>query len=848
MGKDLNQNTNQSTNKNNASNKMRKPKFNFSWLYLLLLFGVAYVFLTKSGNSSTKQLAYTDFQACLDSGYVKEVLVNKDYLTLKFSVDKDGEKYIYGDVSKSSNPRVPQVEFGSVTSLENHLDSARVHGKFDGKVSYERDDNTVWNILIQIGPLILLVVFWFFIMNRMGGGNFGGGVFNFGKSKAKLFDQNATTTKITFKDVAGQTEAKREVHEIVDFLRNPKKYTELGGKIPKGALLVGPPGTGKTLLAKAVAGEAEVPFFSMSGSDFVEMFVGVGASRVRDLFQQAKEKSPCIIFIDEIDAIGRARSNRTNMGGNDERENTLNQLLTEMDGFGTNSGIIILAATNRADVLDKALLRAGRFDRQIHVDLPDLNERKAIFHVHLRPIKIDETVDVDTLARQTPGFSGADIANVCNEAALIAARKNSPWVNKQCFLDAVDRIIGGLEKKTKVMTAAEKRAIAIHEAGHATISWFCQYANPLVKVTIVPRGQALGAAWYMPEERQITTKEELLDEICATLGGRAAEEICIGRISTGAMNDLEKVTKRSYGMIAYAGMSESLPNLCYYNNDEYSFSKPYSDHTAQLIDEEVKKQIAEQYERAKQILTEHKEGHAELAQLLIDREVIYAEDVERIFGKRPWVSRTEEILASNETDSQPDIDGMDHSAENEEYIRSKVIEAVVEKAKIRESKNGETEKNQESKPAQEEKQEKKEPKPFQELKVTTHEEPVPIVATAATALIDEEKAEEEDLEMEPFELLDPIPQDELDAARAEEALQEQNTLQAQPAESAVKAGAEETSVADTATETPEANREKTASDEKNPIQYVAPENAASSQPNEKNHTPSSPHEQTLFGW
>ena len=743
---------------NNASNKMRKPKFNLSWLYLFLLAGIAYVFLTKSGNSSTKQLSYTDFQACLDSGYVKEIMVNKDYLTLKFSIDPKGEKYIYGDVSKQQTPRIPVVEFGSVHSLENKIDSARVHGKFTGKVSYERDDNTLWNILIQFGPLILLVVLWFFIMNRMGGGGIGGGIFNFGKSKAKLFDQNATTTKVTFKDVAGQTEAKREVHEIVDFLKNPKKYTELGGKIPKGALLVGPPGTGKTLLAKAVAGEADVPFFSMSGSDFVEMFVGVGASRVRDLFQQAKEKSPCIIFIDEIDAIGRARGNKASIGGNDERENTLNQLLTEMDGFGTNSGIIILAATNRADVLDKALLRAGRFDRQIHVDLPDLNERKAIFNVHLRPIKIDETVDVDLLARQTPGFSGADIANVCNEAALIAARNNSAWVNKQCFLDAVDRIIGGLEKKTKVMTADEKRAIALHEAGHATISWFCQYANPLVKVTIVPRGQALGAAWYMPEERQITTKEEILDDICATLGGRAAEDLCIGRISTGAMNDLEKVTKRSYGMIAYAGMSESLPNLCYYNNEEYSFTKPYSDYTAKLIDEEVKKLIAEQYARAKQILMEHKEGHAELAQLLIDKEVIYAEDVERIFGKRPWVSRTEEILAANAEVTPPTgNDDTDHSAENEEFIRKKVVEAVVEKAKKGEmvdmKPNGTNDKPQ---------KEKREPKQFHELKVTTHETPAVgegLVAQAVQTDM-EDTASEKQLDdadaMEPFELLNPI--------------------------------------------------------------------------------------------
>ena len=728
-------------NKDNSSKRMRKPKYNLNWIYMILLFGVAFVLLSKTGNSSSKQLSYTDFERCLDSGYVTEILVNKDDLSLKFSVNKDGEKSIYGNVSKDPvGKRIPEVEFGSVENLENKVDSARVHGMFTGKVSYERDDNTLWNILIQVGPLVLLVVFWFFIMNRMGGGGGKGGIFSFGKSKAKLFEQNDAEVRITFKDVAGQTEAKREVHEIVDFLKNPKKYTELGGKIPKGALLIGPPGTGKTLLAKAVAGEAEVPFFSLSGSDFVEMFVGVGASRVRDLFQQAKEKAPCIVFIDEIDAIGRARGNKASMGGNDERENTLNQLLTEMDGFGTNSGIIILAATNRADILDKALLRAGRFDRQIHVELPDLSERKAIFNVHLRPIKIDETVDVDTLARQTPGFSGADIANVCNEAALIAARKNSPWVNKQCFLDAVDRIIGGLEKKTKVMTDSEKRAIALHEAGHATVSWFCQYANPLVKVTIVPRGQALGAAWYMPEERQITTKEEMLDEICATLGGRAAEELCIGRISTGAMNDLEKVTKRSYGMIAYAGMSESLPNLCYYNNDEYQFSRPYSEHTAELIDLEVKKQIAEQYERAKQILEEHKEGHAQLAQLLIEREVIYAEDVENIFGKRPWISRTEELLAANEAQNNNGASGPvdDHAAENEEIIRKKAVEAVLEKAKADNNGNAEVGSNgkaetgteagnngkAESEKKGKDETEKKVQKPFQELKVTTFE-PVP---------------------------------------------------------------------------------------------------------------------------
>ena len=507
------------------------------------------------------------------------------------------------------------------------------------------------NILINVLPFVVLVAIWIFLMRRMGGGGAGGGVFSVGKSKARIYEKN-DELNVTFKDVAGQAGAKQEVQEIVDFLKNPKKYTELGGKIPKGALLIGPPGTGKTLLAKAVAGEAGVPFFSMSGSDFVELFVGVGASRVRDVFRQAKEKAPCIIFIDEIDAVGRARSKNPAMGGNDERENTLNALLTEMDGFGTNSGVIVLAATNRADMLDKALLRAGRFDRQIHVDLPDLAERKAIFMVHLKPLKYDKNLDVDFLARQTPGFSGADIANVCNEAALIAARHNKKEVSSQDFLDAVDRIIGGLEKKTKVMTAEEKRSIAIHEAGHATVSWFCKHANPLVKVTIVPRGQALGAAWYLPEERVITTKEEMLDEMCSLLGGRAAEELFVGQISTGAMNDLERATKSAYGMIAYAGMSDKLPNICYYNNQDYSFQKPYSESTAKVMDSEVLKMINEEYDRAKKILTEHKEGHNKLAQLLYEKEVIYTKDVEAILGKRPYKSRSEEILEENEKNEQ----------------------------------------------------------------------------------------------------------------------------------------------------------------------------------------------------
>ncbi len=624
----------------------------------------------------------------MTKGYVADVTVNKDNNTLTLAINSKYEKQVYGAVNKNKKPARIKVEFGSIDNLESYLDEQNKEGNFTGKVSYERDNDFISNLLWNFAPLVIIILIWIFIMRGIGGGGFMGGagsIFSVGKSKAQLFEKDdKNSPQITFKDVAGQAGAKQEVQEIVDFLKKPEKYTNLGGKIPKGALLVGPPGTGKTLLAKAVAGEAGVPFFSLSGSEFVEMFVGVGASRVRDLFQQAKAKAPCIIFIDEIDAIGRARSKTAAMGGNDERESTLNQLLTEMDGFGTNSGIIIMAATNRADILDKALLRAGRFDRQIHVDLPDLNERKEIFMVHLKPLKIDETVEVAQLARQTPGFSGADIANVCNEAALIAARNNKEWVDKQCFLDAVDRIIGGLEKKTKLLTANEKRTIALHEAGHATISWFLEYANPLVKVTIVPRGQALGAAWYMPEERQISTKEEILDEICATLGGRAAEELFTGRISTGAMNDLEKVTKRAYGMIAYAGMGEKLPNLCYYDNQEYQFSKPYSDKTAETIDEEVRRLIASEYERAKKVLLEHKDGHAQLAQRLIEKEVIFAEDLEEIFGKRPWTSRTDEILAANaenkDSGEEQPTDATDHKKENEEIIRQKIVQAVLEKA------------------------------------------------------------------------------------------------------------------------------------------------------------------------
>ena len=627
------------------------PRFNLSWLYVIIAMSFAILYFSNQEGGIDKQITYTEFKDMINKGYANKIIAYDDNtveMYIKPEFVKDVFKNDYKKVGR--NPAL-NVEIGSMESLDKFMEKAQEEGHFTGSISYEKKRDYFGALFWNISPFLLLIGIWMFAMRRMSGGAGAGGAnpFNVGKSKAQVYEKGDKTNRITFKDVAGQAEAKQEVEEIVEFLKQPQKYTELGGKIPKGALLVGPPGTGKTLLAKAVAGEADVPFFSLSGSDFVEMFVGVGASRVRDLFRQAKEKAPCIIFIDEIDAVGRARGKNPSMGGNDERENTLNQLLTEMDGFGSNSGVIILAATNRADILDKALLRAGRFDRQIHVDLPDLNERKEVFGVHLKPLKLDESVDLDLLARQTPGFSGADIANVCNEAALIAARHGKNAVGKQDFLDAVDRIIGGLEKKTKIMTAEEKRTIALHEAGHATLSWFLEHANPLIKVTIVPRGRALGAAWYLPEERQITTKEQMLDEMCATLGGRAAEELFTGHISTGAMNDLERVTKQSYGMIAYAGMSEKLPNLCYYSNDEYSFSKPYSERTAELIDEEVKRMINEQYDRAKAILSEHKDGHNELARLLVEKEVIFAEDVERIFGKRPWTSRSEEIMALEAT-------------------------------------------------------------------------------------------------------------------------------------------------------------------------------------------------------
>ena len=664
------------------------PRFNMNWIYLMVIAALAFFYFSngtaelQQQGPTNGQASYSEFKNFVNQGYADRIVANKSTETLKMYVKPDSIQSVFHKTTAvtGTEPYL-SVEYGENAKIEEFIDSARARGYFKGKFDYEHEDRNGFLsfIISSLLPIFFLVFLWMFIMRRMGGGMGPGmgGIFSVGKSKAKMYEKGGELG-ITFKDVAGQAGAKQEIQEIVEFLKNPQKYTDLGGKIPKGALLVGPPGTGKTLLAKAVAGEAGVPFFSMSGSDFVEMFVGVGASRVRDLFNQAKSKSPCIIFIDEIDAVGRARSKNPAMGGNDERENTLNALLTEMDGFGTNSGVIILAATNRVDMLDSALLRAGRFDRQIHVDLPDLSERKEIFLVHLKPVKVDETVDVDFLAKQTPGFSGADIANVCNEAALIAARHDSKTVGKQDFLDAVDRIIGGLEKKTKVMTAAEKRTIALHEAGHATISWFCQHANPLVKVTIVPRGRALGAAWYMPEERQITTKEEMLDEICALLGGRAAEELFTGHISTGAMNDLERVTKTIYSMIAYAGMSDKLPNIGYYNNQEYNFQKPYSETTAKIMDDEVLKMINEQYERAKKLLVLHQEGHNQLAELLIEREVIFAEDVERIFGKRPWVSRSQEIMELNgnkentvnteeaektEDPEEPDSSVIDHTPE-----------------------------------------------------------------------------------------------------------------------------------------------------------------------------------------
>ncbi|MBQ2046488.1 MAG: ATP-dependent zinc metalloprotease FtsH [Muribaculaceae bacterium] len=665
----------------NPTNKPMKKvtfKFNIFWMYAIIVaFLAGMYFLNNNSNTLSKEVSLDEFNkyVAVDQG-ISNIVINDDN-TAEGTLTDSLATMIFGKNytdNKANGVKAIVYTNCNQQSMTDQVQNWSKDGTYKGSYNVEQESD-LSKILWSIGPLVLLIAFWIFMMRRMSGGGAGGsGIFNVGKSKAQIFDKEGGV-KVNFSDVAGLAEAKTEIEEIVEFLRNPKRYTELGGKIPKGALLVGPPGTGKTLLAKAVAGEANVPFFYMSGSDFTEMFVGVGASRVRDLFRQAKEKSPCIVFIDEIDTVGRARGKSPNMGGNDERENTLNQLLTEMDGFGTNSGVIILAATNRADILDKALLRAGRFDRQIYVELPDLNDRVAIFNVHLRKIKIAADVDVDLLARQTPGFSGADIANVCNEAALIAARHNKKEVERQDFINAVDRIIGGLEKRNKITTDEEKRAIAVHEAGHATVSWHLQYANPLIKVTIVPRGKALGAAWYLPEERQITPSQAILDDICSLLAGRAAEELFLGHISTGAANDLERVTKQAYAMVVYYGMSDKLPNISYYDStgQEYGFNKPFSDDRAKMIDEEVSRIISEQYERAKSILKQYAEGHEQLANILITREVIFTEDVENIFGKRQWASRTDEILAAKSADAKEAE--MKEIAENAEVAQERNTKA-----------------------------------------------------------------------------------------------------------------------------------------------------------------------------
>lgn len=630
----------------NKKKQFKGFRFSIFWMYAIIGMVLMGLFYFNDSSAEKPMNWQPDFKKLLVEGNVKHMWVYAGDNKLEAELTEASAKQVFKDMAKVNYSKARVVVQVPHNVFEDQMKSI----PYTGILEYESGSG-IAGFLWSFGPVILLIVFWFILMRRMsrGGGDGSGGVFNIGKTKAQLFDKEKGTN-VTFKDVAGLQEAKTEVEEIVEFLKNPQKFTNLGGKIPKGALLVGPPGTGKTLLAKAVAGEANVPFFSLSGSDFVEMFVGVGASRVRDLFKKAKDKAPCIIFIDEIDAVGRARGKNPNMGSNDERENTLNQLLTEMDGFGTNSGIIVLAATNRVDILDKALLRAGRFDRQIYVDLPDLNDRKEIFMVHLRDVKIAPDVDVDLLSRQTPGFSGADIANVCNEAALIAARRSKEFVEKQDFMDAVDRIVGGLEKRSKITTEEERESIATHEAGHATISWHLKYANPLIKVTIVPRGKALGAAWYLPEERQITPEQALLDEICSLLGGRAAEDLFLGCVSTGALNDLERASKQAYAIVAYYGMSKSLPNVSYYDStgQDYMFAKPYSEDRARMIDAEVTRVLSEQYERAKQILKEYEGGHHQLRDLLLTREVIFTEDVVHIFGKRKWASRADEIIKANE--------------------------------------------------------------------------------------------------------------------------------------------------------------------------------------------------------
>ena len=640
-------------------NPKRKPNINIGWIFMIIMMVILGLYFF-GDNSNARSVKWSDFQTLMEDDAFESITVysSKGKVDATLRQGKEGRLVDLGIIPaeqvKQTRPRLlsaTQVtsEMPGATAFNDIYQKIKSSDKpISTEISYVNQSISFWTILLQTLPFLLLIFFWIWMMRGFSGMGGRGGVMNVGKSKAQLFDPE-TKVKTTFDNVAGLYGAKQEVMEVVHFLKEPKRYTHLGGKIPKGVLLVGPPGTGKTLLAKAVAGEAGVPFFSLSGSDFVEMFVGVGASRVRDLFSTAKEKSPCIIFIDEIDAIGRARGKNAGFGGNDERENTLNQLLTEMDGFDTNSGVIVMAATNRADILDKALMRAGRFDRQIYIDLPDLNERKEIFLVHMKGLKLAPDVDPDKMARQTPGFSGADIANVCNEAALIAARESKNAVEAVDFSNAVDRVVGGLEKKSAIITKSEKKMICIHEAGHATISWCLRYANPLVKVTIVPRGRALGAAWYMPEERQIVPKEAIEDEMCATLGGRAAEELFIGHISTGASNDLEKVTRMAQAMVVNYGMSDKIPNINYEDNQgEYNFTKPYSDETARLIDQEIRSIIAEQYERAKKILRENEEGHHEMADLLFQREVIYTEDVEKILGKRPWSSRADELLRDAE--------------------------------------------------------------------------------------------------------------------------------------------------------------------------------------------------------
>lgn len=647
----------------------KKPKFSAYWIYaaiIIIFLGIN--FFSGGGFNEPAQTNPAEFERYLKAGDVEKVLIinrNQAQVFLTEEAKKKEEHKNTQDPEIFATGETPAYtfEFGDLQNFENNIEEIKQEENLDTIVTYDTQSNVWGEIFITLLPFVLIIGIWIFIMRRMSsgaGGGAGGQIFNIGKSKAKLFDQN-TDVKTSFKDVAGLEGAKEEVQEIVDFLKQPDKYTSLGGKIPKGALLVGPPGTGKTLLAKAVAGEAKVPFFSLSGSDFVEMFVGVGASRVRDLFKQAKEKSPSIIFIDEIDAIGRARGKSNFSGSNDERENTLNQLLTEMDGFGTNTNVIVVAATNRADVLDKALMRAGRFDRQIYVDLPDLNERKEIFEVHLKPLKkVAEELDTEFLAKQTPGFSGADIANVCNEAALIAARKGNKAVGKQDFLDAVDRIVGGLEKKNKIITPDEKKAIAFHEAGHATVSWMLEHAAPLVKVTIVPRGQSLGAAWYLPEERLIVRPEQMLDEMCAALGGRAAEKVVFNQISTGALSDLEKVTKQARAMVTIYGLNEAVGNLTYYDSSgqsEYNFTKPYSEKTSELIDKEISNLVETQYQRAINLLTKHKDKLSQLADILLDKEVIFKDDLQKIFGDRPYDKEKKLTDNNGSTPKQPQKEG-----------------------------------------------------------------------------------------------------------------------------------------------------------------------------------------------